>query len=740
MRVQGRVVELHTTDLRFTLDETMTFFRQMMGLSLPIEAIRSLHGETEGWVAALQLAALSLQDHHASSVNPVLSLSHVGINRYIVNYFVEEVLAGLPEHVQTFLLATSILQSMNAELCNMVTGRTDGEAMLEWLHQSNLFISTAYDTNGWYRYHRLFGHFLQSRAQQAHQDLLPLFHFRASTWYEEHNLPVDAIDHAIAASAFERVALLLEKHASSLLRQGQVGIVYTWLKQLQERGVVATHALLAYLYACNYLHAGRLAEYEQSLLQAEHCWRERGQVEMLSKINHLHAYTALLRDDGVLAMTYARQALELAPVRSSLAGISQVLLGASYISCGDLLQAHVALLHGQRNCQCDRDSVLPSAAAFYLGDLYLCQGRLQEAMSYYQQAIQRFDEYMPWYPIIAHCRLGEVYCELNNVSSAEEHLGKAMQMADDIAVHWILPWVPLLAARIAWLHGEKEQALRWLDKAEYDARCLGELRVILAYALALRVRYLLADGNVDAAHYWWERYEHSLFSNEIKPSFFTDDMWSLTRARLLIAQGQQEEALAVLEDRRSLAQKQGRVHSEIAILVLQACAYEGAGDTRCGKQVLERALFLGEPCAYRRVFIDEGNAIAALLFRMYYRQKKYHGHNNDIFAYMCSLLTGFGYNIDAGDCNGNSPHKRTNSSLIPALPAARQMIDPLSEREQEVLRLIAEGRSNQQIAQTLVVAESTIKTHLNNIYAKLNVNSRLQALTRAYAYGLLQQQ
>jgi len=739
MRVQGQVVELHTTDLCFTLDETMTLFCQMMGLSLPVEAIRSLHSDTEGWVAALQLAALALQDRDASSVNIVLSSSCVRIDRYIVNYFVEEVLAGLPEHVQTFLLATSVLQRMNAELCNVVTGRTDGEAMLEWLHRSNLFISSVYEVNGWYRYHRLFGHFLRSRVQQAHQDRLPLFHLCASSWYEEHNLPIDAIDHAMAASAFERVVLLVERHASSLLRQGQVGVVYTWLKQLQERGVVTTHPLFAYLYACSYLHTDRLAEYEQSLLQAEQWWRECGQVEMLSKVNHLHAYTALLRDDGVLAMTYARQALELAPVRSSLAGISQVLLGAGYLSCGDLLQAHVALLHGQRNCQCDRDATLPSAATFYLGDLYLCQGRLQEAISYYRHAIQRFDEYMPWYPIIAHCRLGEIYCELNDISSAEEHLRQVMQLADEIAVHWILPWVSLLAARIAWLRGEKEQALRWLDKVAYDAQRMGE-SVIPAYTLALRIQYLLADGDVDAAHYWWERYEHSLFSDEIKPSLFAGDMWSLTRARLLIAQGQPEEVNAVLEDRRSIAQKQGRVHSEIAMLVLQARAYEMAGDARSGKQVLERALFLGEASAYHRVFIDEGNAIASLLSRMYERQKKYHGQNSGIFTYMCSLLTGFGYNIDPGDCNGNSSRKKTNGSLISAIPAARQMIDPLSEREQEVLRLIAGGHSNQQIAQTLVVAESTIKTHLNNIYAKLNVNSRLQALTKAYAYGLLEQQ
>src|SRR5439155_12192297 len=167
------------------------------------------------------------------------------------------------------------------------------------------------------------------------------------------------------------------------------------------------------------------------------------------------------------------------------------------------------------------------------------------------------------------------------------------------------------------------------DKAEHDARCLGELHGILAYILALRIQYLLAGGNVDAAHYWWERYEHSLFFDEMNPSLSAGDMWSLTRARLLIAQRQPEEALAVLEDRRSLAQKQGRVHSEIAMLVLQVHAYEVAGDARCGKQMLERALFLGKPGEYRRVFIDEGNAIATLLFRMCDRQKKYHGQGQN---------------------------------------------------------------------------------------------------------------
>lgn len=739
MRVQGRVEELHMANLRFTLDETVTFFDQMKGLPLSAETIQSLHRNTEGWVAALQLVALSLQDRHAPSANVILSSSCLGINRYITNYFVEEVLAILPEHVQTFLLLTSILQLMNANLCNRVTERTDSEAILEWLDQSHLFIFSADTANGWYRYHRLFGYFLLSRAQQIHRDLLPLLHLRASIWYEEHNLPIDAINHAIASSAFERVELLIEKHANSLFRQGQVEVVYTWLKQLQERGVAATHPWVAYLYACNYLHTGRLTEAEQSLRQAEEYWKVCGQVEMLSKINHLHAYIALLHDDGALAVAYARQALELAPVRSNLAGISQVLLGAGYLSCGDLLQAHVALLHGQCNCQCERDAVLPSVAVFYLGDLYLCQGRLQEAMSYYRHAIQRFDEYMPWFPIIACCRLGEIYCELNDVSSAEDYLQRAMQLAGDITQHWILPWVPLLAARIARLHGEKAQALQWLDKAEHDAQYLGELGAVLTYALALRIQYLLADGNVDAAHYWWERYDHSLFSDTIKSSLLAGDLWSLTRARLLIAQGLSEDALIILEDRRSLAQKQGRIHSEIVMLVQQACAYNMAGNIRCGKQKLERALLLGEPSTYRRVFIDEGNAIASLLLRMYDRQKKYHKQwqNNSTFAYMCSLLTGFGYNIDLGDCNGNSAHKRIHWPLLSVFPATRQMIDPLSEREQEVLRLIAEGQSNQQIAQTLVVAESTIKTHLNNIYAKLNVNSRLQALTKAYTYGLL---
>ncbi len=742
MRVQGRVAELRMANLRFTVDETMTFFHQLKGLPLSVETIQSFHRNTEGWVAALQLVALSLQDHHAPCTNTILSSSCLGIDRYLTNYFVEEVLASLPEHVQNFLLVTSILQLMNTNLCDQVAQRTDSKEMLEWLDQSNLLISSTDTMGGWYRYHCLFGHFLRSRAQQIHQDLLPLLHLRASTWYEEHALPIEAINHSIAACAFERVELLVERYAGSLFRHGQVGVVYSWLKQLQERGIIATHPWVAYLYACSYLHTGRLEEADQSLRQAEEYWRERGQVEMLSKINHFQAYIALLHDDGALAIMHARQALELAPVGSSLAGISQVLLGAGYLSCGDLLQAHVALLQGQHNCQCEQDAILPSMAILYLGDLYLCQGRLQEALSYYRHSTERFDEYMPWYPIIAHCRLGEVYCELNDVSSAEESLRRAMQLASEITPRWILPWVPLLAARIAWLHGEKEQAFQWLDKAEHDARYLGELGVILAYALALRIQYLLADGNVDAAHYWWERYNHLPFSNKIKPSLFASDMWSLTRARLLIAQGLPEDAIAILEDRRSLAQKQGRIHSEIIMLVQQACAYNMAGDIRCGKQKLERALFLGEPSTYRRVFLDEGNIIASLLLRIYDRQKKQHkqGNNNSTFAYMCSLLTGFGYNIDLSDFYRHSAHKRINWPLPSAIPATRQMIDPLSEREQEVLRLIAEGQSNQQIAQTLVVAESTIKTHLNNIYAKLNVNSRLQALTKAYTYGLLEQQ
>ncbi len=725
LRVQGKLTELRATDLRFTDDQAAVFLRQTMNLALSPQQAEELNKRTEGWIAGLQLAALSLQGRQDPAATTSFITSFTGTNRHILHYLSDEVLARQPEDVQHFLLVTSILERMNASLCDAVTRQSNGLAMLEWLDHANLFLLPQDTYEHWYRYSRLFADLLQHRLKHTYPHLLPQLHMRASVWYEEHGFMVEAARHALASGNKEYAADTIERYVWPLMRQGEDTLVYIWLNQLPE-SVFASRPSLSYLHAWTYLSTAQLKEFELSLQHAETIWREEKQSAMLGRVYDFRSYAALLQDNGRLGAHYAQQALALGSEDDLLLrGSATVNAGRSYLLLGDTARAYILLSEGYAMSQHAHHLVGVLIASLSLGRLHIIQGDLHAAAASFHQMLPDIGEQWVWYRIAAHIRLAEIYYQWNDSSRTVDHWQQAMSLVEQAGREGFATAERFtVAAQHAWLRGEQEQALSWLEKAEYSSQRFGENHIMLAEITARRVQFLLAGGNTSAALQWYEQYaQNAPAIAEMSP--YEKEAYTIMHARLHIASAQAERAIVPLKNSLQAAQDQGRRDSEIALLVLLILAYHNEGNIQQAMQTLERALVLAEAGGYIRVFIDEGPVMVVLLKEFYSRYQKRSGvEGYEISSsYLSSLLTGFGY-----------------EALPPSsMPARKEEVQPalLSEREQMVLDLIAAGLSNQEIAQKLVVTVSTVKTHLNNIYAKLQVHTRLQAVTKAYELGLL---
>ncbi len=733
LRVRCQISELHMSDLRLTMEETTQLLERGLGVTPPAEALLAIDKLTEGWVAGLQLMMLSLKEQDDIIALPDAIKTFSGAQRHVSAYLTEEILTYLPDDVREFLLLTSIVTTMNVSLCEAITRQKQGAVLLEWLDQSNLLQSTTDEQGNCYRCHGLLSELLYACLKQEYAERLPELHLRASKWYEQHDMLLDAIHHALAASAPEQATCLIEKCAWSLLEQGQAGKICTRLKKLPGSLSLVKRPWLALLYAGYYIYTGQLENYEQTLLLVEQaCTKnavvsilprfplkdgEPNAVELRLKWLLLRAYGALFYTDGAKVVQYAQQAQELAPMSTISSDYASVLQGAGYLAMGELEQAHRALARGQ---SISRPASARLIHAFvYLGDLRIQRGCLHEALELYTQGIAEIAGSVAWDAVLAHCHVGSLYYEWNDRRNAEYHLAQAWQMAEQHTPGCIFSAGPILAARLAWLRGEKAKTMSLLDKAEEQQRGRQDLLRITV----LRVQYLLAEGNIDAAHLALQR---SMPATEEALLACEKEIWYQAKVRLLMAQQRAAEAIGLLEAVLQTARTQGRTHNEIALQVLLVRAYYATGDVHSTKQTLEQAVMLAQTGGYCRVFLDEGEELAILLAELYHRQRKKNASSRQksMGEYIQTLLSACGL---AAEVHAWKQWRRRTQSPL----------DQLSEREQAVLKLVAEGYSNQQIAHVLVVAESTIKTHLNNIYTKLHVNSRLQALTKAHAYGLL---
>lgn len=746
LRARDQLVELRAADLRFTQTEAADFINRVMGLNLSAHDVAALETRTEGWIAGLQLAALALQGFLVQSQPDAISgiqprrerqdiagfiNSFAGSHRYVLDYLVGEVLERRTENERNFLLQTSILDRLRSSLCDAVTEQENGGEMLETFERSNLFVIPLDDRRRWYRYHHLFAEVLQARLTEQQPEEVHLLHRRAAAWYEQHNLPSDAIRHALAATDFEHAADLIELQLRAMYLGGMEATWLGWVKQLPDELVRARPVLNVY-YAFGQLPtdtdaAGvRLDQAEQLLNDGVFNRTVTNQDELRSlpgTISIARAYRAGALGDVDGIVNYARRALEVLPESDPLwRGAAAALLGIAYWNNGNLDAAHQITTEGVRDLHRAGGLNFSISAKYLLADIRLGQGRLNDAKRTAEQSLQQVAEHgapVPQATADLHVVLSEVYLERNELQLAEQHLQTYKDLGPFAALvepqhRWYCAMARLEQAR-----GNLDGALALLDEGErhFVAGPTLDSRPIPA----LRAAVWLKQGRLRDALEWTR--ERGLEVND--ELAFAREFEHMTLARILIAQYETERAASSLDAAMKLlerllqeAKEKARLRSRIEILVLRTLAYHARNEMSAALAALETALTLAEPEGYVRIFVDEGTSMAELLRRFRTRDV-----TPRIKEYVHTLLAAF----------ENSPNKKQTPEFVPP----PSMLEPLSERELTVLALLKTELSGPEIARELSVSLNTVRTHTKNIYSKLDVSNRRAAVRRAQELGLL---
>ena len=720
LRSRGQVAEVRADDLRFTPDEAAAFLSQTMGLALLPAQVAALDERTEGWIAGLQMAALSMRGRE--DVDGFIR-AFAGTHRFIMDYLLEEVLAHEPEEVQGFLLQTAILTRLSGSLCDAVTGGSGGQEMLEGLERRNLFVVPLDDDRRWYRYHHLFADLLQARLQQTRPQLVPVLHRQAAAWYEAHGLPDEAIEHAFAARDQERAARLVEENYPRLMERSELATLHGYMQRLAEEAL-RSRPLLCIYGASRAAWAGHVDEAERLLRTAESCLPAGSLAPearaLTGTIAYVRSRLAGMRGDLARAAELAHLARQSVPASDAVHQQSiAVMLGYAHFMRGDLDQASEALGEAVRLARLGGGHGGGVAALCVLARARCVQGRLREAAALYRQALEMSKEQGERWrgaSSIIDAGLGELLYERNELPASLQHLQQglaAMQWwvkPDDLAL------AQVTLVRVLQAQGDLGAAEEALGRAWQVIRAYSVFPEALGAVEVAQVRLWLAQSNLPEAARW---------ARDSRPA--PDDVpslpWELrqiARARVLIAEDRPDEAASLLHRLAELAQTRGRYGRLIEIKALEALALHAQGHMLQAPIALGRALALAEPEGYVRLFVDQGEPMAELL-----RELK--GAGAASRTYLDRLLAAF-------------PGKAARSSApcisslrFPAVP----LMEPLSERELEVLGLMAEGLTNQQIAARLIVALGTVKAHIHNISGKLGAQNRAQAVARAKELGLL---
>src|SRR5580700_2566734 len=730
-RARGELAEIRAAELRFTPDEAAAYLNEMMGLQLTARDVAALEGRTEGWIAALQLAALSMQgrDDVAGFI-----AGFAGDDRYVVDYLAEEVLARQPDRVQAFLLQTCVLGRLSGPLCDAVTGQGGGKAMLEALDRGNLFLVPLDDRRRWYRYHHLFADVLQARLLDEQPGQVPDLHRRASAWYEQNGEPQVAIGHALAARDFDLAADLIERTIPAMRITRQEATVHSWLKALPDE-VVRVRPMLSFAVAGALLTGGEPEEVEVRLRDAERWLTEPAATgkgsparpaEMVvadeeefrrlpGAIELYRSALALIRGDVPGTVRHARRTLDLAlaedhGVRAGAAGF----LGLAFWTSGDLEAAHSAWAECAAGLRRSGQIADIFGCAIAMADIRLAQGRLGEAMRTYEQALQRASEQDG--PVLRgtadmYVGMSEVRREYDDLQAATQWLLRSQELGEHVGLPQNRYRWRVAMARTRQAEGDLGGALDLLDEAE--RLYIGDFFPNVRPVPALRARVWIAQGRLGEA-LGWAREQGLSADDDLS---YLREFEHITLARVLLARHSDEraeqsvhEAARLLERLLLAAEEGGRTGRVIEILVLRALAHQALEDIPAALGFLDRAVTLAEPEGYVRVFADEGTPMAALL-----RAVAKQGTRRD---YVRRLLA--------------AVNKTEHGS-----PTEQALIEPLSERELDVLRLLGTELDGPAIARELMVSLNTMRTHTKNIYAKLAVTNRRAAVRRAAELNLL---
>jgi LuxR family transcriptional regulator, maltose regulon positive regulatory protein len=746
LRARGQLTELRAADLRFTNTETAAFLNQAMELNLSAEDIAALENRTEGWIAGLQMAALSMSGRE--DIRGFIQ-AFAGDNRYVVDYLVEEVLHNQPQNARDFLLRTSILDRFSGSLCDAVRfGETrssskesavriaempTGQEMLEALERGNLFVIPLDDKRHWYRYHHLFADVLQARLMDEQPQLVPALHRRASAWYAENDSPSDAIRHALAGQDYQHAAGLAEQVWPEWHGSYQSIQWLGWLKDLPDQ-LVRDRPLLCMSYAWAFLNAGDL-EAADTYLQDVERWLElaaRSKAPKMiiddeerfgslqTELASARAYHAQAIGDLDSTVKFAQQYLDLLP-EGDIEGIADItaLLGLTHWARGDLEAAHRIFFDGL-SAMNNPDFIV---GTFVLADVQRTLGHLHEALDICERSLQLAAEYRnPIGTEDVYSEMSKVHREMGNLEAAAKDLAAAKALGDQVELpDWHYRWC-LAQAGLDTSLGNLDSALNRLEEAQrvFVRTPLPVVRPIAAK----KARLWLKQGKLPKA-LAWAREQGLSADNELS---YLREFEHITLARILIAayeDGRSEqdiiEALELLDRLLGAAEAGKRVSSVIEILVLQALAHQAQGSIPRALVPLERALALAEPQGYARIFLDEGPPMRQLLST----------------AAAQGIMPNYTSNLLAAASSPEPESVVPSESRSAFRTPHSELVEFLSERELEVLQLIAEGYSNREIANKLYISLNTVKVHTRNINGKLGVNSRMQAAIKARELNLL---
>lgn len=684
LRVRRQLTEVRAVDLRFTTAETAVFLNQIMGLTLTSSDIATLETRTEGWIAGLQLAALSLQGHHDSAT---FIRSFTGSHHYVLDYLVAEVLEQQPPNIQTFLLQTSVLERMCAELCNAVLTETAVSApdTLTQLENANLFIVPLDNDRRWYRYHHLFADLLRQRLKNP----APL-HQRASQWYEDNGFELDAFHHATAANDLDRAERLIEGNGMPMHYRGAVTPVLNWLATL-DTAVLNNRPSLWVTYASALSVAGQNSAIEPKLQAAEAALQTRQPDEHTRNlIGHIATLRALLagpKYDGETVLAQSKRALTyLHPDNLPVRTTANWTLAHGYHIQGDLQAAKKAYEETIAICQISGNTFIDILATTSLGIIQELENQYHIAFATYQRVMQLAGD--PALPSACEAALGlaRLSWEWNQLENAKAYAQQGIDLAQHIENIDTDTAGRLFLARVLLAQMDAPTAQTVLSTAEQAIHQQNYTNLMSDLA-AVQVQFLLSQGALATAG--------QLASAHDLP------LW---QARVLLAQENADSALTVLESVQT-------ADAELDVLILQAVAYWKRGEVETAVSHLSRALTIAEPNRLIRRFVNEGAPVKAMLQHLH--------SNNQLNLYIATLLAAFGDDVP-----------------LPTI-VNQPLLDPLSEREREVLALVAEGLSNREISQRLYLALNTVKGHNRRIYSKLQVQRRTEAVARARELGLI---
>ena len=713
LRARGALLEIRAADLRFTGEEAGAYLNDAMGLELTAADVDTLEGRTEGWIAALQLAALSLQGREDTAA---FIAGFAGDDRFVVDYLIDEVLDRQSDEVRAFLLETSILTRLSAPLCAAVTGRADAKAILDGLERSNLFLVALDDRRQWYRYHHLFADVLRARLSDERPDLVGARHRRAGDWFEAHGDRAEAIRHAIAAEDHERAAELIELAIPDLRRARQEATQRQWLDALppelfEKRPVLSLGRVGARMVIGHVDGVEELLDHIEGWLDPDRP-RDEMIVHDHAELRRLPAQTAmyraglaLLRGDLPGTIAHGRRVADLSAADDHfLRAAAAALTGLAHWTVGDLEAAH----HGYAAAIAEFEEAGFHAdmlgCSLGLADIQVAQGRLGAAERTLAAGLDLAAAHGPLRGTAdMHVGLAELHLERNELDAATGHLRASLELGEHVALRQHAYRWRVVDARLRAAAGDHPGALDLLREAErrYDTDYSPRVRPVTATT----ARVQLAAGDLAAAERW-----------AAGAGLTTDDELTylreyehLTLARVLLATGRAGETIPYLQHLLEAAEAGHRAGSAIEALALLALAHEAAGDTLQAVSVLAEALTRAQPERFVRVVLEAGPGMTGVL-----KAAIRHGRAAD----QAGALLG---------ATGATPPSRSGR---------QGLVDELSRRELDVLRLLRSDLSGPEIAAELVVSLNTVRTHTKNIFMKLGVNSRRAAVRRADELGL----